>query len=573
PWAELVVPPGGVVECGFVLGQAESAPAARSLIRRYRGPGSVTAALEQARSGWRRLLGRVRVETPSPALDLMVNGWLPYQNLSCRLYGRSALYQSGGAYGYRDQLQDVTGLIHLAPELTRRQILRHAAHQFPEGDVLHWWHPPASRGLRTRFSDDLLWLPYVIGFYLDVTGDRTVLDEERPFVEGRPLGPDEAEVYMRPGRSTATATVYEHACRAIDRSLTRGRHGLPLMGTGDWNDGMNRVGRNGQGESVWLGFFLAVILDRWIPLCTERGDTARAERYRSYRAGLARALNADDGGWDGAWYRRAYYDSGVALGSADSDECRIDAIAQAWSVLSRVAPAERAERALDAVEAHLVDDEAGLIRLLAPPFDVTPRDPGYIKGYLPGVRENGGQYTHGVLWAVRAMAELGRADRAAGLLEMLLPVCHARTRDEADRYRVEPYVVAADVYGAEPHVGRGGWTWYTGSAGWMYRVALESILGFRVEEGRQLRLRPGLPSTWPGFRIGYTTPDDTSYEIEVLRGEGDATRALLDGRELDIVDGAAVVPLADDGAAHSVRMEVGPDTRQVYTPLDPMTSA
>ncbi len=524
-WTGLELEAGATAECVFVLGQTGSAASARGLLARFAAPGAAAEALARVRARWGELLGRIRVETPSPALDLMVNGWLAYQDLSCRIHGRSALYQSGGAFGYRDQLQDVTGLIHLAPELARHQIVLHAAHQFPEGDVLHWWHPPAGRGIRTRFSDDLLWLPYVTGFYLDVTGDESVLDEEAPFVAGRELEPDEDEVYMLPERSTERASVYEHACRAIDRSLTRGAHGLPLMGTGDWNDGMNRVGRGGEGESVWLGFFLAAILDRWIPLCEARDDPDRTSRYRRYRAALGRALNEADGGWDGAWYRRAYYDGGQPLGSAASDECRIDAIAQAWAVLSGVAPADRAERALDSLEEHLVDQRNGLIRLLAPPFDSTPHDPGYIKGYIPGVRENGGQYTHGVLWAVRATAELGRVDRAAALLEMLLPVNHARTPAEVERYRVEPYVVAADVYGTTPHVGRGGWTWYTGSAGWMYRTALESILGLEVHGGRWLRLRPGLPSSWPGFRLHYRAPGGAHYEIDVRRGGG-STRAV-----------------------------------------------
>ncbi|MGK7311563.1 MAG: GH36-type glycosyl hydrolase domain-containing protein [Candidatus Longimicrobiales bacterium M2_2A_002] len=503
----------------------------------------------------------------------MLNGWLAYQDLSCRIHGRSALYQSGGAFGYRDQLQDVTGLIHLDPELARDQIVLHAGHQFPEGDVLHWWHPPADRGIRTRFSDDLLWLPYVTGFYLDVTGDVSVLEESAAFVDGRLLGPGEDEVYMTPEPTGRTATVYEHACRAIDRSLTRGRHGLPLMGTGDWNDGMNRVGREGEGESVWLGFFLADILHSWIPLCESRGDTARAERYRAYLSDLVRALNAEDGGWDGAWYRRAYYDNGAPIGSSESDECRIDAIAQAWSVLSRVAPRDRAEQALDSLEEHLVDDEHGLIRLLTPPFDETPHDPGYIKGYLPGVRENGGQYTHGVLWAVRAMAQVGRTDRAAELLEMLLPTAHARTPEAVDRYRVEPYVVAADIYGAEPHVGRGGWTWYTGSAGWLYRIALESLLGLRMEAGRRLRLRPALPSTWPGFRIRYTDPRGTRWEIDVQRGDGGPTTASVDGEPAVIEDGEVVIPLDDGGGMRAVRVEAGPDASRRYTPLDAITSA
>jgi cyclic beta-1,2-glucan synthetase len=377
-----------------------------------------------------------------------------------------------------------------------------------------------------------------------------------PFVRGRALQEGEDEAYLFPEAAGEEAPVYLHCCRALDRSLTCGAHGLPLMGSGDWNDGMNRVGREGRGESVWLGFFLYTILEDFIPVCRARSDLERAERYAAYRAQLAGALN--DAGWDGAWYRRAYYDDGTPLGSARSDECRIDALAQAWAVLSKAAPPERAAQALDAMEAQLVSEEEGLIRLLAPPFERTPHDPGYIKGYVAGVRENGGQYTHAALWAVRALAEGGRPARAAALLEMLSPVSHARTPEEVAVYQVEPYVVAADVYGVSPHVGRGGWTWYTGSAGWMYRVALESVLGFQVEEGRTLLLRPRLPDTWPGFTLRYRLPrEETTYRVEVRRDPGAPTTATLDGQPLDVADGAATVPLARDGRTHHVVLVLG----------------
>ncbi|HWK88893.1 MAG TPA: hypothetical protein VNP72_02835, partial [Longimicrobium sp.] len=405
---------------------------------------------------------------------------------------------------------------------------------------------------RSRCSDDLLWLPYVAAFYLGATGDAGVLDEEARFVAARALEPGEDEAYLVPEDSGERASVYEHCCRALDRSLTRGAHGLPLMGTGDWNDGMNRVGREGRGESVWLGFFLLEILDDWIPLCEARGDGERAERYRAYRAELAAALN--DSGWDGEWYRRAYYDDGTPLGAASGDECRIDAIAQAWAVLSGVAPPERARQALDAMERHLVSERDGIIRLLAPPFDRTLHDPGYIKGYLPGVRENGGQYTHAALWAVRALAEAGRVERAAPLLEMLSPVSHGRTPEEVAVYQAEPYVVAADVYGVAPHVGRGGWTWYTGSAGWMFRVALESILGFTLRGGEAIVLRPRIPAAWPGFTLRYRTPDGTRYLIALTRGPGDAVSAQLDGSAVAVEGDAAVIPLLTDGAEHRVEV-------------------
>jgi N,N'-diacetylchitobiose phosphorylase len=547
---------GETVECALLLGQAPSRDAALELMAAYRSVETVAATLERARSAWRGLLGGVRVRTPSPALDLMVNGWLTYQNISCRLHGRSAFYQSGGAFGFRDQLQDATALAWLDPPGLRRQILEHAAHQFPEGDVLHWWHPPASRGIRTRFSDDLLWLPWVTGFYLDATGDEAVLDERVTFVLGRALEPGEDEAYMMPDRSRLDADLYEHCCRTIDRSLATGAHGLPLMGTGDWNDGMNRVGREGRGESVWLGFFLVTVLDRWTPVARARGDRDRAARYAAHRAALGTALNA--AGWDGEWYRRAYYDDGAPVGSSESDECRIDAIAQAWAVISGVAPPERVERALDALEEHLVSEDEGLIRLLTPPFDSTSHDPGYIKGYLPGIRENGGQYTHGALWAIRALAEAGRTERAAPLLEMLTPVMQATSREGADRYKVEPYVVAADVYGAPPHVGRGGWTWYTGSAAWMWRVTIESVLGVTLEAGQRLRVRPRIPASWPGYRMDYRVPgSQTRYQIDVRRTDGVGTRASLDGEPLAVDGDTASIPLASDDRTHRVVVELG----------------
>ncbi len=560
----LTLAPGETAECVFLLGEAPTREAARVIIRRYQSGAATTAALDGIVAFWRETLGRVQVQTPSPAIDLMLNGWLAYQNLCCRMWGRSAFYQSGGAFGFRDQLQDAAALVYLDPEITRQQILLHAAHQFVEGDVLHWWHPPLSKGIRTRFADDLLWLPYITAGYIRHTGDLAILGEPARFLTARELAPGEDEEFLVPRDSGESADLYEHCCRALDRSLTRGAHGLPLMGTGDWNDGMNRVGREGRGESVWLGFFLYHILDGFLPLCDLREDSGRAARYRDWQRDLGGALNA--GGWDGEWYRRAYYDNGAPLGSKQSDECRIDAIAQAWAVLSGAAPAERAAQALDALERYLVSEEDGIIRLLTPAFDKTPNDPGYIKGYLPGVRENGGQYTHGALWAVRALAEAGRGERAAALLEMLSPVSHGRTAAEVARYQVEPYVVAADVYGVEPHLGRGGWTWYTGSAGWMFRVTLESVLGVTVTGGDSLLLSPCIPAAWPRFSVRYRVPNDTAtYEIDVVRGSGGGTIATLDGAPLAIEGRAVVVPLARDGRKHSVQVTLGPDAGPVYS--------
>ncbi|MBP1203971.1 cyclic beta-1,2-glucan synthetase [Duganella sp. 1411] len=552
--------PGATLEWVVLLGETQDRAAALELARRYAAPGAVQQALDEITAFWRHTVGAVQVRTPVPAIDLMQNGWLAYQNLSCRIWGRSAFYQSGGALGYRDQLQDSSAMIYARPDLTRQQIRIHAAHQFVEGDVLHWWHTaPMERGLRTRFSDDLLWLPYIAAFYIKTTGDWSVLDEVEPFLTAPLLAEGEDEVYLKPSLSGESGDVYEHCCRALDRSLTQGAHGLPLMGTGDWNDGMNRVGREGRGESVWMGFFLSRIIKDFLPICERRGDTARVAIYSAYHDHLDQALN--DGGWDGEWYRRAYYDNGAVIGSRDSDECQIDALAQAWAVISEAAPPARAAQSLDALERRLVSEQDGLIRLLTPAFVNTPNDPGYIKGYVAGVRENGGQYTHAACWVVRAMAEAGRRDRAARLLEMLSPVSHARDLASVAVYQVEPYVIAADVYGEAPHVGRGGWTWYTGSSGWMYRVGLESVLGFAIEGGDTIVMAPRIPDQWPEFSIRHQLPDDGgSYEITVLnphrRADG-VVSVTLDGKALAHAGGAARIPLLRDGATHRVELVLG----------------
>ncbi|MGC9007470.1 MAG: GH36-type glycosyl hydrolase domain-containing protein [Halothiobacillaceae bacterium] len=468
----ITLEPGDERTLTFVLGETRDAAGLADLLRKLRQPGTVDALLAQLQTFWKDFTGKARIHTGKPDVDILVNHWLPYQTLVCRIWARTAYYQSGGAFGFRDQLQDALNLIRHDSQITRRQILLHAANQFVEGDVLHWWHPfpdGTSRGIRTRFSDDLLWLPYATAKYIQHTGDQAILDESVRYLTGPLLEEGEDERFMVPEDSGAQGDLYEHCCRALDRSLKVGVHGLPLMGTGDWNDGMNRVGRLGVGESVWVGMFLYAILGDFIPLCEARRDLARAEKYRAHRAKLLQAMNTE--GWDGEWYRRAWYDNGAVLGSKDSDECQIDTLAQAWAVLSGTARGERIEQVLKAMEERLIDKNVGIIRLLTPAFDQTPHDPGYIKGYVAGVRENGGQYTHAALWAVMAFAQAGHKDKALELLAMLSPIRHTATPAGAERYMAEPYVIAADVYGVEPHNGRGGWTWYTGSAGWMLTAA------------------------------------------------------------------------------------------------------
>jgi cyclic beta-1,2-glucan synthetase len=560
----MVLDPGQTASVSFLLGQEADADWARELVIRHLSPEAVEKSWREAVAFWREGLSSLRIETPSPALDIMVNGWLPYQTLSCRIRGRTAFYQSGGAFGFRDQLQDASSLVPLWPEKTRQQILLHAAHQFVEGDVLHWWHPPHSRGIRTRFADDLLWLPLLTAEYIKATGDEDILEEMIPYLAARELEPGQDEVFLHPEPSGESSDLYEHCCRAIDRSLVLGEHGLPLFGTGDWNDGMNRVGREGRGESVWMGFFLVMVLDGFGPICGDRGDQDRADRYTNHSRKLERALN--DAGWDGEWYRRGYYDDGSPLGSRRNKECRIDALAQAWAVLSDVAPPDRADQALEALEENLISEDPGIIKLLTPPFADTPRDPGYIKGYVPGVRENGGQYTHAALWVVRAMAKARKRDKAARFLDLLNPILHAATPEQVSVYQAEPYVVAADVYGAPPHVGRGGWTWYTGSSAWMHRVAVESILGLRTEGGHTLVLEPCIPDQWPGFVMTWKLPDsDTTYRIAVVNPDSCSAsilRATVDGESVATGPRALRIPLLKDGKSHQVEVTLGSEPRK-----------
>jgi N,N'-diacetylchitobiose phosphorylase len=554
--ASLELAAGEQRQCWVILGEAENIVEAKRLLAKYATSETVDTAAKSARQFWSETLSAVQIETPSKALDFMVNGWLPYQNLSCRMWGRSAYYQSGGAYGFRDQLQDSAALVHHCPELTRQQLLEHASNQFVEGDVMHWWHPPNGRGIRTRFSDDLLWLPLLTAEYCQTTGDANLWDATAPYLTGPLLDDGEAERFFEPKRARESGSMYDHACRAIDRSLAVGTHGLPLMGCGDWNDGMNRVGRLGRGESVWMGFFLYHALEALIPVCLGRGERRRADQYREHQTRLRAALNGP--GWDGHWFRRAFFDDGAPLGSAASSECQIDLLAQAWAVISGAGDADFSRKGMSAVEQRLVDEGAGLIRLLDPPFDQMANDPGYIKGYLPGIRENGGQYTHGALWYIRAVAELGRGTRAVELLEMINPINHARTAGETAVYQAEPYVVAADVYSQPPHAGRAGWTWYTGSAGWMWRVAVESVLGCRVRLGREFVINPRISAAWRQCRLAYRLPGSgAQYRIAIENPDGrenTVRSATLDGTAVQIVDGAAHVPIVKDGKRHDVEI-------------------
>ncbi len=549
---EFELRPGQRAELLFLLGQGENTEEARTLITRYRGTDCATL-LRQVQDQWDSVLGTVQVRTPNRAMDLLLNRWLQYQTVSCRLWSRSAFYQSGGAFGFRDQLQDVLALLVARPEIARQHILRAAARQFAEGDVQHWWHPPTGRGVRTRISDDLLWLPYAVARYLEVTEDWSVLDETVPWLEGPLLREDEHESYFEPAASEDRSNLFEHCARALDRCLEVGSHGLPLIGGGDWNDGMNRVGREGRGESVWLGWFLHLNLHEFAGVAEQRAQRERAARWRRSAAALLTSLENE--AWDGEWYVRAFFDDGTPLGSARSDECQIDSIAQSWAVLSGAADPGRARQAMDSVERRLVRQAERLLLLFTPPFDRTDRDPGYIKGYLPGIRENGGQYTHAAIWSVIAFALLGEGDKCIELFDLLNPVHHASRRAGAHRYKVEPYAIAADVYAAPAHVGRGGWTWYTGAAGWLYRAGLEWILGFQ-KRGAALAIDPCIPRTWSRFEIDYQH-GETPYRIvvdnpdAVCRG---VSRISLDGTPLPK---EKLVPLTDDGAEHRVHVVLG----------------
>jgi cyclic beta-1,2-glucan synthetase len=549
PCAAIQVPffvaDGEEQEIIFRLGAGKNSNEASSIAKQFRGAAAATDALKNVKKYWQQTVGALQVETPDAAINIIANGWLTYQTLSSRLWGRSGFYQSGGAFGFRDQLQDVMSLLHTRPELAREQILLCASRQFKEGDVQHWWHPPVGRGVRTRISDDYLWLPFVTAYYIKHTGDIEVLDVSSDFLEGRLLNPGEESYFDLPVDSHTSATLYEHCVRAIKHGFTFGVHGLPLIGTGDWNDGFDKVGQHGKGESVWLAFFLYQILNNFAETASLHNDITFADTCKKQAKKLK--VNIDKNAWDGEWYKRAWFDDGTPLGSKSNDDCKIDSIAQSWSVLSGGGNENLVHTAMESAYKTLVKKDIGLIQLLEPAFDKSDLNPGYIKGYVPGVRENGGQYTHAAVWLIMAFARLGNNKRVWELLKMINPVNHGKSAEEIAIYKVEPYVLAADVYSREPHAGRGGWTWYTGSAGWLYRLITESFLGLH-QEGNKLKFTPCVPEEWESFKAHYRYKD-TVYHIEVMQiPAGGKMIVTVDGVEKE----GNMITLIDDGAEHNV---------------------
>ncbi|MEP7278005.1 MAG: cyclic beta 1-2 glucan synthetase, partial [Bacteroidota bacterium] len=549
PCAAIQVPffmaDGEEQEIIFRLGAGQDAGEASAIAKQYRGMEAATDALNRVKSYWETTIGALQVETPDEAINIITNGWLTYQTMSSRLWGRSGFYQSGGAFGFRDQLQDVMSLLHTRPELAREQILLCASRQFKEGDVQHWWHPPVGRGVRTRISDDYLWLPFVTACYVKHTGDFGILDIGTNFLDGRMLNPGEESYFDLPVDSAIRATLYQHCVLAIKHGLNFGEHGLPLIGTGDWNDGFDKVGQHGKGESVWLAFFLYDILSSFAETAVLHNDLPFSNTCNAAAKKLKE--NIDKHAWDGEWYKRAWFDNGSPLGSSVNEDCKIDSIAQSWSVLSGGGNETLVHTAMESAYKNLVQKDVGIIQLLEPAFDKSDLDPGYIKGYVPGVRENGGQYTHAAVWMIMAFARLGNNKRVWELLNLINPVSHSSTAQEIAVYKVEPYVLAADVYSRAPHAGRGGWTWYTGSAGWMYRLITESFLGLH-RQGNILKCNPCVPKEWTSFKIHYRYKS-TVFHIEVQQtGSAEKNTVTVDG----IKQEDALITLIDDGAVHRV---------------------
>ena len=508
---------------------------------------NVEEKLKETKEYWSKLLNTVQVKTPVESMNIMLNGWLVYQTIVSRLFARTGFYQAGGAYGFRDQLQDLIGILMINPALARKQIVYHAAHQFIEGDVLHWWHPEKDNGIRTRYKDDLLWLPYVVYEYIKVTGDEEILNEEISYIEGKKLLDEEDESYQENVKSHVSENLYMHCKRAIDVSLNYGQNGLPKMGSGDWNDGMNKV----SGESVWLGFFLYNVLEKFSKICRIKNEENLIIKYEKEMEKLKYALNSN--AWDGKWYKRAFFEDGNPLGSNQNDECKIDSISQSWSVISKAGEDEKSRMAMESLNAYLVDRENMVIKLLTPPFENINKEVGYIKAYIPGVRENGGQYTHGAIWAIIANSLLKNGNRAEEYFRIINPIEHARTKENALKYKVEPYVVAADVYGAGKLIGRGGWTWYTGSSSWLYTAGLNYVLGLRKEKDK-LRIVPAIPEEWSKYEIEYVY-ENTLYKIIVKNPnhkQSGVKNIYLDNNLLMSHE----IELVDDGRVHTIEVEM-----------------
>ncbi|MEO7112162.1 MAG: cellobiose phosphorylase, partial [Polyangiaceae bacterium] len=545
--------PGESITLHFVLGQGRDLAQAVELAQRFRAAGAVEAAIQGLHAYWDQVLGAVTVKTPEPAMDLLLNRWLLYQTLSSRLFGRTAFYQSSGAFGYRDQLQDVMALVHSAPQLARAHILVSAAHQFEAGDVMHWWHPPADRGVRTRCSDDMAWLSFVTARYVEATGDDAILEERVPFLKAPPLRVDEHDRYTQFTDRSEPATLREHCTRSLKCALTEGSHGLPLMGDGDWNDGMNLVGALGRGESIWLGFFLAKTLNDFARVCdrTKAEDAAQDDSTQWRTQAKILGTHLDHEAWDGAWYLRAFFDDGSPLGTARAHACRIDSIPQSWAILSDIVDPARAAEALRSADALLVNDEERLVRVLDPPFDDDSHNPGYIQAYPPGVRENGGQYTHAATWLGFAHSHAHNGEQAERIFRLLNPILHGGSAEKIERYRIEPYALAGDVYGAAPFVGRGGWSWYTGAAGWMWRLGVEEILGLRRKDGG-LFVDPCIPQHWPGFEATVRIGQQMCHVVvDNTNGTGHGIQSVtLDGKPIT----SPFVPLGNGTSPRELRV-------------------
>ena len=525
----------------FTLGAEETIIDSKNVAYKYSKIQNCKQELEKVKNYWKEELGKLQVKTPLESLNIMLNGWIIYQTLESRLIGKTGFYQSGGAYGFRDQLQDTLALKYINPEILKKQIIKHSKHQFIEGDVEHWWHDETQRGIRTKFSDDLLWLVYLTCEYIEFTGDYSILDEQTPYLTGKLLDGNEDERYDRYVQSEKIESIFEHCKKAIEKSLNFGENGLPKIGTGDWNDGFSTVGNKGKGESIWLGFFLYNVLDRFIPICKIKEENNLVEKYEKIKENLKRALNTN--GWDGRWYKRAFMDDGNTLGSMENEECRIDSIAQSWSVISNAGDNDKKYISMESLENHLIDRENGIIKLLDPPFDKGKLEPGYIKAYLPGVRENGGQYTHAAIWVIIAEALLGFGDKATELYRMVNPIEHARTKEACNKYKVEPYVIPADIYGCNNLAGRGGWTWYTGSSSWYYKAGIEYILGLKIKNG-YLSIEPCIPKDWKEYSIRYKWKNSV-YNISVKNPNNKNS-----GVEKVVVNGAVSenkIRLEDDG--------------------------